>query len=118
MTRPRYIVRNPEEATAPDDEEEFERTSNFFITARTSGPPDDFETAPLTAILYGVDNLFGQNFHVAGDDNDDDSQWGVPIHNSCWQMFQRVSQLLLGKVDVQGFMALWEVSHFTILIKS
>jgi len=114
MTHPRYMVRKPEDVTPPDDQEEFERASDFFITAPTSGAPNDFEIAPLTAIRYGVDDIFGQNYYVVGDD-DDGSQWGVPIHDSCWQIFQRISQLRLGKIDLQGFMALWEVSYLNIL---
>ena len=103
----RYVVLKNEGAVPPADEEEYERNSDCFITTCTTRPPSDFETGPFAAVRYGVEDLFGQNYHVLDDIT---MTWGFPIHDSCWQIFQRVSMLRLRVVDLQGLFALWEVN--------
>lgn len=34
---------------------------------------------------------------------------GVPVHNWCWKLFEQASMMYGRNVDLQGFMALWNV---------
>lgn len=105
MNLPRYIVKKPVDATPPPDEEDYEHDSDYFVTAPSTGPPNDFEMGPLSRVRYGVDFLITQGYRSL-----DFSPTGIPVHYPCWQIFERVSKLRSGLVDIQGFAALWEVS--------
>lgn len=108
MNLPRYIVLKPKDFdTEPEEQEDYERKSDFFVTSQTTCPPDDFEPGDLAHVRFGVDNFFPQNYSVV---DWDEQEWGVPVHDSCWKIFERVSKMRLGEVDLQGFMALWTVS--------
>jgi hypothetical protein len=108
MNLPRYIIQKPTDGSAEKEHQEYyERKSDFFITSQTTEPPDDFEPGRLSHVRFGIDYFYGQNYMVV---NGDDQIWGVPIHDACWKVFQRVSEMRLGEVDLQGFMALWFVS--------
>ena len=112
MMHPRYIALKPAGADPPNDEADYERESDFFVTALTTGPPDETQHAPFEEVRYGVDSLYPYNYKCF---RRDDMDWGIPIHDSCWKIFQRVSNLRLGHVDLQGFAALWEVDIPSIL---
>jgi hypothetical protein len=108
MNLPRYIVKKLLGAIVPDDETECERTSDYFITSTSTRPPNSCDTGPLAHVRYGVEELFAQNYdNVCSDDL---ASTGLPVHSTCWQIFEQVSLLRLGYVDLQGFMALWKVS--------
>jgi len=115
MNLPRYIVRKPKDAD-PDpeaeDEEEYESASEFFLTPQTTCPPDHFEPGNLPYFRFDVEYFHGQN-HLVSDENE--QPIGVPVHAACWKIFERVSSMRLGKVDLQGFMALWYVSSKPLL---
>ncbi len=78
---------------------------------QTTNPPDDFEPGELANVRFGINNFFPQNYSVL---DDNDQGCGVPVHESCWKIFERVSKMRLGEVDLQGFMALWSVSIFEL----
>ncbi|KAF8850332.1 hypothetical protein BDZ45DRAFT_633073 [Acephala macrosclerotiorum] len=105
MNLPRYIVKRPEEMDPDEEATDYEKESNFFLTSQTTCPPDDFEPGDLEHVRYGVDNFFPQNYCVVS--MDDDMGVGVPVHDACWKIFERVCKMRLGNVDLQGFMALW-----------
>ncbi|CZR50430.1 uncharacterized protein PAC_00302 [Phialocephala subalpina] len=105
MNRPRYIVKRPEDQEPDEESTDYEKESDFFLTSQTTCPPDDFEPGDLEHVRYGIDNFFPQNYCVV--DMDDDMGVGVPVHDACWMIFERVCKMRLGKVDLQGFMALW-----------
>lgn len=110
---PRYIVRKPRNAEPDKEETDYEKNSDFFITSQTTCPPDDFEPGGLAHVRYGVYTFFPQNYEVGV--NFDESGWGVPVHDACWKIFERVSKMRIGEVDLQGFMALWFVSIFSVI---
>jgi hypothetical protein len=112
MNLPRYIVRKPSHADPDEAEADYEKSSDFFITSQTTCPPDDFEPGELVHVRYGVSNFYPENYDVGVDF--DESGWGVPVHDACWKMFERISSVKTGEVDLQGFMALWFVSIFLI----
>lgn len=107
MNRPRYIVKRPEDKEIDGYGPQYEEESDYFLTSQTTCPPDDLEPGELEHVRYEIDNFFPQNYSVVGGS---DQEWGVPIHDSCWKIFERVCKQRLGKVDLQGFMALWMVS--------
>lgn len=106
MNFPRYIVRRPDEMDIDGEAPEYEKRSDFFLTAQTVTPQDDFDCGRLDKVRYGVDNLFPQNYQVV---EDGDMETGVPVHVACWKIFERLSMMRLGRVELQGFMALWKV---------
>lgn len=101
MRFPRYIVKRPQDAEFDGEGAEYEKESDYFLTSQTTCPPDDFEPGELEHVRYGIDNFFPQNYIVSGDI---DESVGVPVHEACWKIFERVCTLRLGKVDLQGFM--------------
>ena len=104
MNTPRYIVKKPAAAQEDAHSTPFELVSDYFLTAQTTTPPDDFESGNFALVRYGIPNVFPQNYAVT-----DEPECGVPVHASCWEIFQRVSELRLGRVELQGLMELWEV---------
>ena len=112
MNTPRYLVRKPLRYRSgerkQEDELDYEKDSEFFITSMTETPPLDSDPGDLVNVRYGVQSFFPQNYMVQGDEDEEDGgPWGVPVHESCWKIFERVSKQKLGRVDLQGFMALW-----------
>ncbi|KAL2060254.1 hypothetical protein VTL71DRAFT_9649 [Oculimacula yallundae] len=108
MRLPRYIVQKPANRDDSDeDQEEYERSSDFFVTSQTTRVPFDADFGgPLAKVRFEVDFLFPQNYLVMKPT--DGFNCGVPVHDQCWKIFERVSKLRMGKVDLQGFMALWD----------
>jgi hypothetical protein len=110
MNLPRYIVRKPPNAKPEKDDEDYERISDFFVTSQTTSPPDDFEPGDLAYVRYGVHTLEPVNYEVAGLAFQGGEWWGIPVHDACWKMFERISKMRTGEVDLEGFVALWAVS--------
>ncbi|KAG4441785.1 hypothetical protein IFR05_002709 [Cadophora sp. M221] len=88
-----------------EEQEDYERASDFFITSQTTEVPDDFVPGALAKIRFGIDTLYAQNYGLL--EHRDENPVGVPVHDACWKIFERVSRSSLGEVDLQGFMALW-----------
>ena len=104
MRLPRYIVAKPEDFDGEEEEADFEKDCAYFLTSQTTIPPDDFEPGTLEHIRYGIEDFFPQNFDVTGD-----PEAGVPVHDACWKIFERISTSKLGKADLQGLVDLWSV---------
>jgi hypothetical protein len=119
------MVLKPAFVTPPPDEEEFERVSDCFVTACTRVVNDNGASRWVLE-RYGIDGLFGENHFVGYHQMKGKWRvggpftpvWGIPIHDACWQIFQSVSILRLGIVDLQGFFALWEVSNVPLGTKA
>ena len=108
MRHPRYIIHKPKDEVFEDEEQEdYERASEYFVTSQTTEVPDDYEPGALSKVRFGIDHFFPQNFEVLS--GNDGMAVGVPVHDACWKIFERVSKSKLGEVDLQGFMALWHV---------
>jgi hypothetical protein len=97
------------------EEEKYESTSKWFITSKTVDPPHGDEKS----LMYERYGLGGHRFEAS---NCPDFQawesWqapsressnfsGIPVHDACWKIFERLSLKKLGRVDIDGFVALW-----------
>ncbi|PQE32796.1 F-box-like domain-containing protein [Rutstroemia sp. NJR-2017a WRK4] len=102
MRLTRYIIPKPKNTVDEEDAPDYEKCSDYFITDQTITTQDHFENGDLPRVRYGVDYFFAQNSDVVEGD-----EMGVPVHDACWKMFEYISRLRFGKVDLQGFMALW-----------
>ncbi|KAF7870596.1 hypothetical protein EAF04_004340 [Stromatinia cepivora] len=103
MRLSRYIIKKPRNTPEEKDAADYEKCSDFFITDQTT-TTQNYEPGNLPRDRYGVDSFFPQNYLVITDEGE---FFGVPVHDACWKIFERVSKLRLGRVDLQGFMALW-----------
>lgn len=108
MRFPRYIIQKPTEPDLQDKEQEdYKLASDFFITRQSTQVPDDFEPGALERVRFGINWFLPQNYAITV--HSDGNPTGVPVHDACWKIFERVSKSRLGEVDLHGFMALWYV---------
>lgn len=54
MNLPHYIIKKPSKAEPENDEVDYEKVSDYFITSQTNCPPDDFEPGTLAHVRFGV----------------------------------------------------------------
>ena len=114
MTLPRYIVGKPSHGYENEEQADYERASDFFITSQTAEQVDnnapgafDVQRFDLSHCCHNGDCAFlPQNDDVMGDGR----RFGIPVHDACWKIFEKVSEMSSGKVDLQGLVALWWVS--------
>ncbi|KAG4432804.1 hypothetical protein IFR05_011715 [Cadophora sp. M221] len=121
VNRVRYVLRKPrvercededEDEDEEDDEdldggEENEGDSEFFVSAETINVQIEQGNGELSENLYGVTStdFVGRNYPIPGYRGEDDI--AIPVHDACWKIFERVSMKKLGRVDLDGFVALW-----------
>ncbi|CZT40667.1 uncharacterized protein RSE6_00306 [Rhynchosporium secalis] len=91
----RYIHRKLKDGEVEDD-------AKFFISLDT---PVKRGNGKSSDELYGVINFEGQKYPMSGYRGEEDI--AIPVHDSCWKIFERVSMKKLGRVDLDGFVALW-----------
>jgi hypothetical protein len=101
----RYIIPKPKDTVDEEDAPDYEKCSDYFISDQSITTQDVFDAGELPRVRYGVNWFCAQNSEVGGGDD-----MAVAVHDACWKMFEHISQLRFGKVDLQGFMALWWVS--------
>ncbi|KAH6691128.1 hypothetical protein BKA61DRAFT_742527 [Leptodontidium sp. MPI-SDFR-AT-0119] len=90
MRHPRYIIQKPTNRNVKDeDQEDYERAKPGI----------------LAKVRFRIDTFLPQNYGPI--EHSDENPVGVPVHDACWKIFERVSKSKLGSVDLQGFMALW-----------
>ncbi|KAM0170132.1 hypothetical protein ACHAPC_008177 [Botrytis cinerea] len=104
MRLSRYIIKKPENISEEEDAPDYEKCSDYFITDQSITTQDHWQPGDLPRYRYGVNTFLAMNYEVV---NEHGFPRGVPVHDSCWKIFERVSKLRLGRVDLQGFMALW-----------
>ncbi|KAL5328942.1 hypothetical protein ACEPPN_002451 [Leptodophora sp. 'Broadleaf-Isolate-01'] len=123
VNRVRYVLRKPrvgrcvdedEKEDHEEDEEEDENgdrgggeESEFFVSAETIDVPIEHGNGELSEHLYGIPSteFVGRNYPISGYRGEDDV--AIPVHDACWKIFERVSMKKLGRVDLDGFVALW-----------
>ncbi|KAM3075412.1 hypothetical protein ACMFMG_007150 [Clarireedia jacksonii] len=103
MRLTRYIIPKPENTVDEEDAPDYEKCSDYFISDQSITTQDHFEPGELPRIRYGVDYFFVQNSEVVAD-----PEVAVPVHAACWKIFEHVSKRRFGRIDLQGFMALWQ----------
>ena len=107
MRYPRYIIEKPINAFPENHEADFEKNSTYFLTPRSVIPPDCDQEPKLEHVRYGVNNFSAQNCDMGISDR----QFGFPVHDTCWKIFEQVCNAKIGMVDLQGLVALWWVSQ-------
>lgn len=100
-----------------EDQEDYERRSEYFVTSQTTAPiTTEWIDGSLERIRFGIRELVPENFSTwpaePSDDLSDEPSTGIPIHDACWKIFERVCRSHLGAVDLQGFVALYWVCTF------
>jgi len=118
VTQRRYIIRKPTNWDVDTEEQNnYERKSDYFVTSQTTEPPDDSNPGPLSEFRFGVDECYPRNYVLPQDLAlpEGTRPIRIPVHDGCWKIFERVLKLRLGDVDLQGFMALWRVCVWRIL---
>ncbi|KAJ5032724.1 uncharacterized protein L3040_009318 [Drepanopeziza brunnea f. sp. 'multigermtubi'] len=111
----RYIIEKPPGDSFKDEEQaDYERNSDYFVTSLTTGTHDHFEHGfPLElALALTASSLRTTPYAIL--EGDEDSPVGVPEHDTCWKAFKRVCQMRLGEVDLQRFMALWHACYHVL----
>lgn len=99
MRHLRYIIQKPTNRNVEDeDQEDYERASNFFVTSQTTGVRHDLEPGILAKVRFRIDTFFPQNYGPI--EHSDEHPAGVPVHDACWKTFERVSKSKLGSVDL------------------
>ncbi|TGO23546.1 hypothetical protein BPAE_0129g00300 [Botrytis paeoniae] len=104
MRLSRYIIKKPENLSEEEDAPDYEKCSDYFITDQSITTQDHWQPGDLPRYRYGVNSFLAMNYEVIDKYG---FPRGVPVHDSCWKIFERASKLRLGRVDLQGFMALW-----------
>lgn len=94
-----------------EEQNEYELNSDYFVTSQSTKPPDESNPGPLSEVRFGVNEFYARNYVRPADlaPSEETRPVGIPVHDGCRKIFERVSKLRLGDVDLQGFMALWHV---------
>jgi hypothetical protein len=115
MSLPRYIIRKPPRPYADptlenEVQSDYEKNSDFFLSSQTTGPPrGNADHGPFSQIRYGITDCLPQNYDIA-QGRVMRSELGIPVRGACWKILERVCELRVGEVDLQGFVALWWLS--------
>ncbi|KAH9215998.1 hypothetical protein DL95DRAFT_363708 [Leptodontidium sp. 2 PMI_412] len=112
VNRVRYVLRKPRDHEESEEEDEKgdrdgDEESEFFVSAETIDVPIEHGNGELSEHLYGIPSteFVGRNYPISGYRGEDDV--AIPVHDACWKIFERVSMKKLGRVDLDGFVALW-----------
>jgi hypothetical protein len=101
---PRYILEKPRNPHAYLDEkqEAYERESDFFVTPPVLRPVDNNEPREFKYKRFDVVDGRGflpQNYDVMGDGR----RFGIPVHDACWNIFEKVCERNLGMWICRGW---------------
>ncbi|KUJ21985.1 uncharacterized protein LY89DRAFT_714994 [Mollisia scopiformis] len=106
------------ETNGGDDGEwlkDYEQKSEWFLSTSTVTPPEKWQQLSKRA-KFGIE---GQdicacnfpdyrNFAKGQGYSPDMAMWvGIPVHDACWKIFEKISLRKIGRVDIDGFVALW-----------
>ncbi|TGO51844.1 hypothetical protein BCON_0153g00100 [Botryotinia convoluta] len=92
MRLSRYIIKKPEDLSEEEDAPDYEKCSDYFITDQSISTQDDWEPGALPRYRYAVNSFMAMNYEVIEEDG---FSRGVPVHDSCWKIFERVSKIRL-----------------------
>jgi hypothetical protein len=88
----------------PDDED-FERTSRFFLSGLSGHMPSrDYGVPRFKQERHGCEMVSADNCIWQEDDVE---SYAMPFHPSCFEVFKRVSLSQSGKIDVVGLTSWW-----------
>ncbi|PVH82594.1 hypothetical protein DL98DRAFT_586197 [Cadophora sp. DSE1049] len=92
------MIKKGEEWEVESDDQEFEKTSNYFLTGVSDGSPDEAPAMDLKPVRHGVEEIWVSN--IMHDFSEEDM--GFPFHPTCFEIFKRVSAERLGHIDLEG----------------
>lgn len=78
-----------------------------------TGPSNDFEPGEVEKVRFRIDNSYPQNYVVIRNKYDEQGR-SIPVHDTSWDILQRISEKRFGDVGLDGFMAWWFVSIKTL----
>ncbi|KAL2061910.1 hypothetical protein VTL71DRAFT_7288 [Oculimacula yallundae] len=95
---PQCLLRKDENWEQEDDDQEFEKTSNYYLTGLSDMPPDEGWATELKPVRHGLEEVWVSNVSVMGFEDDQ----SMPFHPACFEIFKKVSINRLGLIDVHG----------------
>ncbi|KAH7384778.1 hypothetical protein BKA64DRAFT_681415 [Cadophora sp. MPI-SDFR-AT-0126] len=95
------MIKKDEDWEVESDDQEFEKTSKYFLTGLSDGSPDEAPATDFNPVRHGVQEVWVSN---TMDDLFEDNM-GFPFHPTCFEIFKRVSIERLGHIDVHGLWA-------------
>lgn len=108
-----YIVEKPDGELSSTANTIPENDSDYFIPSVNYGIVEEvegivFKIVPNRKRLIVPANWPDPNWNQ---NQPTRASLGIPVHVWCWNIFEKVCRTNLGKVDLQGFAALWNVSR-------
>lgn len=95
------LVFKPDSWERESDDQEFEIESDYFLTGIGRGSNYDGPLNGINPVRHGISELYMSNTLLEGM-RVPVAQRGLPFHPTCFEIFKRVSQLRLGKIDISG----------------
>lgn len=91
----------------PDDED-FERTGEFFLTGLSKAVPSrDCNHPTVTPARHDCEEPEMDNWFTNDDDEEEISRWALPFHPSCFEVFKRATLSKYSRVDVNTLTSWW-----------
>ncbi|KAH7026425.1 uncharacterized protein B0I36DRAFT_365991 [Microdochium trichocladiopsis] len=85
-----------------DDDLDFEKGSNCFLTGFATRPPTTYDGTWLLPIRHGVDYINGDNY---ADFEMQLPEFGLPFHPACFELYRQASRNTLdGRVELDGLL--------------
>ncbi|KAK5720216.1 hypothetical protein LTR15_007489 [Elasticomyces elasticus] len=101
------IAAKPEDWQPEIGDKDYEIDATYCFVAGVSKCPDEFEAGELTPTRHGLSDTMINNEAMEGLGSEE--EWAIPIHEACFQMFERVSREKIGKVDIDGLWRLRDI---------
>jgi hypothetical protein len=90
----------------PDDEE-FETTGEFFLSGLSDYMPSrDMDSPRVTIARHGCDRPHAENCMW---DSSEASDYAMPFHPACLEVYKRLSSLTIGKIDINLLTSWWSL---------
>jgi hypothetical protein len=103
------LVRKPRgyKFDALPDDEEFETTGEFFLSGLSDHMPSrDTDSPCVTPDRHGCGRPHAENCMW---DSNEASDYAMPFHPACLEVYKRVSSLTLGKIDINVLTSWWSL---------
>lgn len=78
-----------------DDDCDFEIEAGCFLTGFSDGSADEAPLENITPVRHGISDIIVFNMN-------DDIESGLPFHPTCFEIYKKVSEIRIGKIDTEG----------------
>ncbi|KAL3457686.1 hypothetical protein BJX64DRAFT_292923 [Aspergillus heterothallicus] len=97
------ILRKPRSWTPADDDMEFEKDGDYFLTGLADRMPTSNGDMEIGPARHGVgDGLRSQSAFYWEMTQEELDELGLPFHPTCFELFIQASKKILGKVDIDA----------------